>query len=111
MLRPYVGGDSHPNPIALSDIGQGPNVDLHKLLKDDANDDEAAHDILKDQSCNYFEPDEVYKHVDLNSFSLLSHNIRSLSGHFESFKDSLYSMLPATFSVTKFSKLTSSTSF
>ena len=99
MLRPYVGGDSHPNPIALSDIGQGPNVDLHKLLKDDANDDEAAHDILKDQSCNYFEPDEVYKHVDLNSFSLLSHNIRSLSGHFESFKDSLYSMLPATFSV------------
>ena len=104
MLRPFVGGESHPNPITLSDIGRGPNVelpnnDLQKLLNGNNHDEEAVDDIFKYQSCNYFEPEEVHKQVDSKSFSVLSHNIRSLSGHFENFKDSLYSMLPANFSV------------
>ena len=41
----------------------------------------------------------MYKQVDSKSFSIFSHNIRSLSGHFESLKDCIYSMLPATFSI------------
>ena len=87
MLRPYVGGESHHN-LTLSDIDQGPDADLHKLLNDDDHDDDATPDILKNQSC-YYESDEVYKQIDSMSFSVLSHNIRSLSGHFESLKDSL----------------------
>ena len=74
-----------------------PSNDLHNLLNDDHNDD--AHDVLKNQSCKYFEPEEVYKQFDSDHFSIFSHNIRSLSGHFDSLKDSLYSMLPASFSV------------
>ena len=90
LLRPYVGGELLHN-LTLSDKDQGPDVDLpnddlHKLLNDDNHDDDAPPDILKNQSCNYLEPDEVYKLVDSKSFSILSHNIRSLSGHFESLK-------------------------
>ena len=104
LLRPFVGGESHPKSPKLSDIDQGPNIelptnDLQNLLNDDNHDDDAAPDILKNQSCNYFEPEEVYKQVDSKSFSIFSHNIRSLSGHFESLKDCIYSMLPATFSI------------
>ena len=41
----------------------------------------------------------MYKQFDYQSFSIFSHNVRSLSGHFESLKDCLYSMLPASFSI------------
>ena len=102
MLRPIsVGGESHLS-LKLSDKNKGPESelpsnDLHNLFKD--RHDENSPDILKNQFCNYFEPEEVHNQLDLNSFSILSHNIRSLSGHFENLKDSLYSMLPASFSV------------
>ena len=105
MLRPLVGGDTTCSTFAqLSDDDQGPsghpNSDLRNLLNDDNNDGSSdAPDILKNQSCQYFELEEVNAEIDSNSFSILSHNVRSLSGHFESFKDMLYAMLPINFSV------------
>ena len=103
MLRPLVGGDTNSTFANLFDDGQGPtglsNYDLRNLLNDDNDDSSDAPEILKNQSCQYFEPEEVHTQIDSNSFSILSHNIRSLSGHFESFKDMLYTMLPANFSV------------
>ena len=74
-----------------------PTDDLNDILHDEEDDN--SINILKDQSCHYFEPEEVHQKLDAKSFSLYSHNIRSLSGHFNDLKDSLYSMLPATFSV------------
>ena len=105
MLRPLVGGDTTCSTFAqLSDDDQGPsghtNSDLRNLLNDDNNDGSSdAPNILKNQSCQYFEPEEVNAEIDSDSFSILSHNVRSLSGHFESFKDMLYAMLPTNFSV------------
>ena len=105
MLRPLVGGDTTCSTFAqLSDDDQGPsghpNSDLRNLLNDDNNDGSSdAPDILKNQSCQYFELEEVNAEIDSDSFSILSHNVRSLSGHFESFKDMLYAMLPTNFSV------------
>ena len=102
MLRPIsVGGESHLY-LKLSDKNRGPaseqtSNDLHNLFKDRYDDN--SPDILKNQFCNYLEPEEVHSQIGPNSFSILSHNIRSLSGHFENLKYSLYSMLPASFSV------------
>ena len=102
MLRPVVGGESHLQFAKLFDkcggpVFQPPTDDLKKLFSDD--NDDAVGDILKNQSCNYHEPEEVCKLFNSDTFSIFSHNIRSLSGHFDSLKDSLYSMLPASFSV------------
>ena len=101
MLRPLVGGESHQF-AKLSDKQRGPvfqlpNDDLNKFFHDD--DDDNASSILKNQSCQYHEPEEVCKILNSDDFSIFSHNIRSISGHFDSLKDCLYSMLPATFSV------------
>ena len=74
-----------------------PTDDLNFLLHDEEDDN--SINILRDQACHYFEPEEVHNMIDAKSFSLYSHNIRSLSGHFNDLKDSLYLMLPATFSV------------
>ena len=71
--------------------------DLKTLLHDP--DDETSIDILKNQDCQYFEPSEVHHLFEKNSFSLYSHNIRSLSGHFSDMKEVLCNILPATFSV------------
>ena len=71
--------------------------DLNNLLHDP--EDEASINILKNQSCQYFEPAEVHHLFNENCFSLYSHNIRSLSGHFSDMKDVLCNILPATFSV------------
>ena len=71
--------------------------DLKTLLNDP--DDDTSTDILKNQDCQYFEPSEVHHLFEKNSFSLYSHNIRSLSGHFSDMKEVLCNILPATFSV------------
>ena len=102
MLRPLVGGESHHQFAKLSNkcrgpVFQPPTDDLKQLFNDDDND--VAADILKNQSCQYHEPEEVCKILNSDTFSIFSHNIRSLSGHFDSLKDSLYSMLPASFSI------------
>ena len=102
VLQPCIGGEFQPNWTKLSDNILGPEMelptdDLNDILHDEEDDN--SINILKDQSCHYFEPEEVHQKLDAKSFSLYSHNIRSLSGHFNDLKDSLYSMLPATFSV------------
>ena len=104
MLLLDVGGETRKILAELSDIDQGPNTErqnnnLHKLLNGNHNENDDAPDVLRNTRCQYFELDEMHSQVDSKSFSIFSLNIRSLSGHFESLKDTLYSMLPATFSV------------
>ena len=74
-----------------------PTNDLNNLFHDE--EDETSIDILKNQTCQYFQPQEVQSTFSNNCFSLYSHNIRSLSGHFDDLRDSLYLMLPASFTV------------
>ena len=104
LLLLDVGGETRKILAELSDIDQGPNTErqnnnLHKLLNGNHNENDDAPDVLRNTRCQYFELDEMHSQVDSKSFSIFSLNIRSLSGHFESLKDTLYSMLPATFSV------------
>ena len=101
MLQP-IGGDKNKQFPNISDSSQGPEFqlpteDLNNLFVDE--DDEGASNIVKNLVCNYHEPEDVCKLVSCDAFSIFSHNIRSLSGHFDNLKDCLYSMLPATFSV------------
>ena len=101
MLQP-IGGDKNKQFPNISNSSQGPEFqlpteDLNNLFVDE--DDEGASNIVKNLVCNYHEPEDVCKLVSCDAFSIFSHNIRSLSGHFDNLKDCLYSMLPATFSV------------
>ena len=80
-----------------------PKNDLTDLLHDE--EDENSINILKNQSCQYFEPEDIHEIFNNNCFSLYSHNVRSLSGHFDDLRDSLYLMLPASFSVIALQEL------
>ena len=71
--------------------------DFKKLLHDE--NDDMSIDIVKSQTCQYFEPEEVHNLFTPNCFSIFSHNIRSLSGNFKDLRDLLYNMLPGNFSV------------
>ena len=58
-------------------------------------------------SCNYFELDEMkskFKNYS-EGFSINSHNIRSLNGHWDDVFDLLHSAQPITFSVIAFQEI------
>jgi hypothetical protein len=71
--------------------------DLKQFLYDE--EDENSINILENHSCNYFTPEEVHTSFKSGCFSLYSHNIRSLAGHFDDLRDNIYLMLPAQFTV------------
>ena len=80
-----------------------PKNDLTDLLHDE--EDKNSINIQKNQSCQYFEPEDIHEIFNNNCFSLYSHNVRSLSGHFDDLRDSLYLMLPASFTVIALQEL------
>ena len=85
------------NSKGLGSVEANINLNLKNILSDTTEDNENI-DIFKSHTCEYFEPQEIQKLHVKESFSIYSHNVRSLSGHFDNFRDLLYTMLPVNFS-------------
>ena len=66
-------------------------------MNEESNDNENIN-IFQSHTCDYIEPEQINKVFSKDCFSIYSHNVRSLSGHFDNLRDLLYTMLPVMFS-------------
>ena len=89
------------NDIELGQIEDKKDFDFKKKYDED-------REIYDDQlhNCDYFEFSEFKnKFKDANSFSCYSHNIRSITGHWDDNLDIIGSVKPIKFSVLAFQEI------
>ena len=78
---------------SLGQVKADENLNFKKIF-DDTN-----HIYNGDHHCEYVEIDQISKLTSTDNFSVYSHNVRSLAGHFDDLLDLLDQAKPHTFSV------------
>ena len=91
----------------MFDIGLGQiegNKDYNFSKKYDEDNEKFSQNM---NSCKYYEIEEISKIFSNKSdnFSIYSHNIRSLNGHWDDILDIVYSANPVKFSVLAFQEI------
>ena len=77
----------------MGHIEQNNNFNFRHLFDEE-------NDIYTDSHiCEYVNPNQINDLCLVDNFSVYSHNVRSLSGHFNDLLDIIYSMQPFKFSV------------